>query len=244
MHRTGGERPCRPHRPAPRTAPRPRAGPPPRRPPAIRAQGGGADAAGGMAPAAPAAARGAPAACLVRAHLAAAPELLAPLLRDAVATRGACGRVYVHIQGAARAGGRRGGRGGSCGTGEASRPAPGRRWRGARGARGDADACADARAHPPPDRARPAGAGEAADAPLLAWLAGLYCLVADLAPRLDVVPLVAFAGWSPGGGGSRRARARQGRAGQGRAGQGRAGQGRAGQGRERRMGGRVSDARA
>ncbi|KAI8463852.1 MAG: hypothetical protein J3K34DRAFT_474834 [Monoraphidium minutum] len=38
-------------------------------------------------------------------------------------------------------------------------------------------------------------AGDCADASLLEWLGQLYGLVGDVAPRLDVIPLLPFAGW-------------------------------------------------
>lgn len=79
----------------------------------------------------------APSSSLLRTHLAAPPEVLAPLLLDAAQRQGPMGRVYVRVE----------------------------------------------------------GAGDRPGAALLEWLARLYRAVADLAPRLDVVPLLPFAGW-------------------------------------------------
>jgi hypothetical protein len=45
---------------------------------------------------------------------------------------------------------------------------------------------------------RRSGAGDCATEPLLEWLGQLYGLVGAFAPRLDVVPLLPFAGWTPG----------------------------------------------
>lgn len=131
---------------------------------------------------------------LVRSSLADDPRALAPLLAKHAAVVGPCATLYVQIAGEP-------GIGAACvwcGCAASSRPAAAAAQQAAPTApmATGGEHHAIALCHTPRDP--PPGAGDAVSPALLEWLAALYRGLAGTAPRLNLVPLLPFAGWDEG----------------------------------------------